>query len=156
MSDLVIRRADPADAPALTRVAHLAKRHWGYADELMALWARDLTPTPAFVEAHPVYCGLAGTEIAGFHALSRDGATFELEHMWVRPAHMGAGVGARLFHHAVALARRLGGASLEIVSDPHAEGFYLRMGAGRVGVVASTPPGRELPLLVLDLTAARE
>jgi hypothetical protein len=40
-----------------------------------------------------------------------------------------------------------------IDADPHAEAFYVRMGARRTGTgtVASRPEGRELPRLVLDL-----
>lgn len=35
--------------------------------------------------------------------------------------------------------------------DPHAEGFYLAMGARRVGDAPSTPRGRTLLLLVLEV-----
>jgi hypothetical protein len=45
----------------------------------------------------------------------------------------------------------LGGARLDIAADPHAEGFYLHVGAHRVGVVPSTPAGRVLPLLAVHL-----
>jgi hypothetical protein len=38
-----------------------------------------------------------------------------------------------------------------IASDPHAEGFYRRLGARRVRWVASKPAGRRLPRLALDL-----
>src|SRR5207302_7733682 len=42
-------------------------------------------------------------------------------------------------------------ASLEIASDPNAQGFYRRMGARPVGFVPSRPRGRRLPLLVVDV-----
>jgi hypothetical protein len=41
-----------------------------------------------------------------------------------------------------------------VPSDPNAQGFYVKMGAQRVGEVPSRPPGRTLPLLVLRLTDA--
>jgi GNAT superfamily N-acetyltransferase len=71
--------------------------------------------------------------------------------MWVDPAHLGAGLGAHLLRHATDVVRSLGGTSLAIASDPNAEGFYRRMGARRVGSVPSTPTGRELPLLVIEI-----
>ena len=41
---------------------------------------------------------------------------------------------------------------MSIQSDPYAEGFYLAMGAVRVGELESTvTPGRMLPLLRFDL-----
>lgn len=146
-----IRRARAADAEALTRIAHAAKRHWGYGDGLIRLWAADLTVTEESLSEHPVYVAVRAARLVGFYALSRDGDQFELEHMWVDPPHMGSGVGTRLFDHAAATARSLGGATLRIASDPNAEGFYRRMGAQRVGEVASSPAGRMLPVLMFAL-----
>lgn len=48
--DFVIRRARPADARALTRAAHAAKRHWKYPEDWSRLWRDGLTVTPEFVE----------------------------------------------------------------------------------------------------------
>lgn len=152
--DVVIRRAWPADARALTRVAHAAKRHWGYPEDWLRLWRDALTVTPAFIERRPVWCAVRGAAVLGFYALSGSGATRELEHCWVLPTHIGRGVGARLFAHAVATLRADGAGQLRVASDPHAERFYLAMGARRVGVVPSTPRGRMLPLLVLPVGAA--
>jgi predicted N-acetyltransferase YhbS len=66
---------------------------------------------------------------------------------------MGRGIGRALFLHAVNKARELGARTLYIESDPNAEGFYLRMGANRVGVVSGKVAGlfRELPLLAYEL-----
>lgn len=144
-----IRPASPTDAPRLTAIAHAAKRHWGYSDELMALWDDDLTLSPQFIASHPVFCAVRDGEIIGFYALLRQGETCELEHMWVDPQHMGTGVGALLFEHAVHTVRSMGGSVLTIVSDPHAEGFYRRMGARRVGRAPSRIAGRYLPLMRL-------
>jgi ribosomal protein S18 acetylase RimI-like enzyme len=150
---LQIRRARPADAAALTRIAHAAKRHWGYSDDLIELWRDDLTVTAEFLHAHPAYAAVQDAEIVGFYALSHEADVVEIEHLWVDPSHMGAGVGRRLFDHAVTIARGLGGAVLKIASDPNAEGFYRGRGARRAGDVASIPQGRVLPLLFFDLAA---
>jgi GNAT superfamily N-acetyltransferase len=113
------------------------------------LWVDDLTVTEAFITSHPVHCAVTGSDILGFYALSNDGSTFELEHMWVYPPHIGTGVGRALFEHAVRTVRTLGGAVLRIGSDPNAVGFYRTMGARLVGEVPSKPQGRSLPLLEL-------
>lgn len=128
-----------------------AKRHWGYSDELMRMWSADLTVTVETLDRFAVYVARCDGIVAGFYALSQEGDEIELEHMWVEPHAMGAGIGALLFAHALDTSRTLGGSHLLIASDPHAEGFYLRMGAQRVGEVASTPAGRSLPLLRVAL-----
>ena len=145
--------ACPTDAQRLTAIAHAAKRHWGYSEDLISLWQADLTVSPQFIVDCPVFCAVRDSEIVGFYALSRQGEAFELEHLWVDPQHMGIGVGALLFQHAVFTVRSMGGSVLNIASDPHAEGFYRRMGAVRVGEVPSRPEGRSLPLLALVIEA---
>ena len=143
----MIRRAVVDDADALTAVAHAAKRHWGYPEAWIALWRRDLTLTAEFIERHPVHCAVDADAVVGFYALMFAGAGCELEHFWVVPARMGAGVGRALFEHAVERCRAIGARRLWINADPNAEGFYRRMGARRVGEVPSTPAGRTLPRL---------
>ena len=152
-TSVAIQAARPTEAQRLTAIAHAAKRHWGYSEELISLWQADLTISPQFIADCPVFCAVRVSEIFGFYALSRQGEVFELEHLWVDPQHMGTGVGTLLFEHAARTVRSMGGSILNIASDPHAEGFYLRMGAIRVGEVPSKPEGRTLPLLTLVIEA---
>ncbi|MGH2760415.1 MAG: GNAT family N-acetyltransferase [Actinomycetota bacterium] len=133
----------------MTAIAHGAKRYWGHDESLISLWRDDLTVTAEFIGSHPVLCAEDEGEIVGFYVLSGADETFELEHMWVHPDNIGRGTGAALFRHAVDTVRELGGSTLRIVSDPNAAGFYLAMGARRVGDAPSRPEGRMLPLLEL-------
>ena len=143
----MIRRAVADDAAALTVIAHASKRHWGYPEAWIALWRRELTLTPEFIERYPVHVGTDGNALTGFYALLFADADCELEHFWVVPGRIGAGVGRALFAHALERCRAIGARRLWITADPNAEGFYRRMGARRVGEVPSTPAGRTLPRL---------
>jgi ribosomal protein S18 acetylase RimI-like enzyme len=147
MPPVEIRRARAADAPALTRLAHAAKRYWRYPEELMLQWKDALTVSEDFIDAYPVHCAVDGDEIVGFYAFCGSGETRELEHFWVAPDRVAAGIGTRLFEHALLTLRGTGGRALRIASDPNAEGFYRRMGAKRIGDEPSVPEGRRLPLL---------
>ncbi len=61
-----------------------------------------------------------------------------------------------MWEDAVTRARNLGREQLLIESDPHAEGFYLKLGAERIGKVPSQARrGRVLPLLLFPLTDGR-
>lgn len=143
----MIRRAVSGDAAGLTAVAHAAKRHWGYPESWIALWERELTVSAELIERYPVHAAVERNVVVGFYALTFAGADCELEHFWVAPARMGAGVGRALFEHAVERCRAIGARRLWISADPNAEGFYRRLGARRVGEVPSTPAGRTLPRL---------
>jgi len=146
-----IRRARPSDARRLTRIAHAAKRHWGYPERWIRAWREDLTVTPEGIANRPVYCAVRNRTVVGFYGLSAAGEPPEIEHLWVDPPHIATGVGRRLFTHLVRRLRSMRATRLRIASDPNAAGFYRRMGARRVGRVPSTPQGRYLPLLAIDL-----
>lgn len=155
--DTQIRRAQPEDSAPLTQIAHVAKRHWGYPERWISLWKDLLTITPQFILNNEVYVAIISDEIAGFYALMLNGNKLVLEHMWVAPAHIGLGLGRKLFSHAVARAISLNASVIEIDADPHAEGFYERMGAQRVGEISTDIEGqpRLLPRLVVAIEGSR-
>src|SRR5437870_12281050 len=96
-----IRRAHRDDAETLTAIAHAAKRYWHYPEEWLRLWAEVLTVTPDFIENNRVYCAQMRSEVAGFYALSGEGLSRALDHLWLAQVQVGAGVVAALFAHAV-------------------------------------------------------
>lgn len=149
--DTQIRRAQPEESATLTQIAHAAKRHWGYPERWIGLWKDVLTITPEFILDNEVYALIVSDEIAGFYALILNGNKLVLEHMWVAPTHIGTGLGRKLFSHAVEKAISLNASVIEIDADPHAEGFYERMGAQRVGEISADIEGqiRVLPRLVV-------
>jgi GNAT superfamily N-acetyltransferase len=148
-----ILEARPGDAAALTRISFAAKRHWGYPERWIEGWQETLTITPDFVRRNEVYAAVIEGKIVGFYALVGEVRRMELEHLWVSPEHMGAGVGRALFDHAVRRAATLGTEVVGIESDPNAEGFYRRMGASRVGEISYPMDNQErtLPLLRVDV-----
>ena len=152
-----IGRASPGDADALTRIAFASKRYWGYPERWISRWSETLTITPEFVRDNGVYAAVAGGEPVGFYALSGTGHELDLEHLWVSPAWIGSGVGRLLFEHAVDRATSRGAKHVEIEADPNAEGFYLRIGARRVGENVYQIEGhrRVLPLLKMELARER-
>jgi GNAT superfamily N-acetyltransferase len=152
-----IVRATPAQAEPLSRIALAAKRHWGYPERWIEAWTPILTLTPEYVAAHPTYAAVENGEPLGFYALvgppsGEEPERAQLDHLWIVPAWIGRGLGRALFEHAVATARAMGIARLEIEADPNAEAFYRHMGARRtgerVGAIEGAP--RVLPLLEVD------
>lgn len=149
MNDVFLRSAQPADAPALTAIAHAAKRHWGYPEEWIARWRDTLTLTPDYLGRHAAVVARAGESIMGFYTLRFDADAAQLDHLWVLPAAMGRGIGRTLFAHAESAARQRGAKRLWVESDPHAESFYQHLGMVRFGAVpaAVDDQPRSLPLL---------
>ena len=150
-----IRKAKPEEADLLTEIAHAAKRHWGYPESWIQHWKGDLTITPEFISDNEMYVAMNGEEIVGCCAIVFSESVTELEHMWIRPAHMGSGVGRALFNQIVDRATTLNAKVMELSADPNAEGFYERMGAKRIGEVRSKIEGqpRILPRMSFDLNS---
>lgn len=136
----------------MTEIAHDAKRYWGYPEHWITHWQADLTISPEFIANNDVYVAEQEGELLGFYALIVRANKAELDHMWVAPKHVGSGVGKELFINAMQRAAGQNVSEVKISSDPHAAGFYQKMGATRVGEVASEIDGqpRILPRLSVD------
>ncbi len=149
----MIRAARPDEAAELTTLALAAKAHWGYSASFMARCRAALTIEPAMIRRHVFR--LAESEeglILGFYGFEPDPAGIGLSHLFVRPEAIGGGIGRALWEDAVAVAGRKGYRGMMIVGDPHAAGFYRRMGALPAGAVPSEiDPARALPLFRLEL-----
>ena len=153
---MIIRKASTEDAATLTKIAHDAKRHWGYPEHWIQSWRDILTMRPEFIAANVTYSAIEDGRAVGFYLLTTESDGLHLDHLWIAPHAMGRGLGRALFEHAVEQTRRLGHRSLKIEADPNAAGFYTRMGARRVGstVTNVADQQRELPLFVYDLESA--
>jgi len=154
--DLSIRRAVSSDAAALTRIAHAAKRRWGYPERWIEAWRKELTITEDDIVAGAFWVAEDDGRPLGLYALLGNPAQPQLEHLWVDPAAMRGGVGRSLFMHAAGQARARGAKVLTIDADPNAAGFYERMGAVQVGMVEASMEGvaRQRPQYVYDLTTS--
>src|SRR5262245_413469 len=147
----MIRPASADDASVLTRIAHEAKRHWGYPEHWIKHWESDLTISSDFIRDNHVYVADEEGEVRGFYALCVEDSKAELEHMWVTPDCIGTGVGKELFLDAMERAATLDVGAVELSADPNAAGFYRRMGATQIGEINSTIDGqvRKLPRMTI-------
>jgi len=142
-----VRRAVAADAQSLTALCLRSKAYWGYDAAFMAKVREEFVVTEDYISKCPVYVLQAGTAPVGFYGFRMIGNHPFLSDLWIEPAYIGRGFGGMLWRHALGTARAAGYDHFLIESDPNAEGFYLRMGAERIGEIKSVSTGRMLPLL---------
>ena len=151
-AEVRIRRADAADCDELREVTVASKAFWGYPEELMHEWADDLHISPELLGAtETVVAEAEGRTVAWAQLIPPvEGGVAVLDHLWVIPGCMRAGIGTRLFCWAAARAQEHGAAAMEWESDPNAVGFYRRMG-GRTVRMQRSDWGRDLPVMAVDL-----
>ena len=150
-SEYSIRPAHPSEADALTDLLWRSKRHWGYDDAFMEVARPQLVVTAQSIEQDWVEVLVIEGQVGGFFRLCQRGNDphrLWLEDLFLDPPLIGQGWGRVLWDRAVEAAARLGCQVLEWETDPHAEPFYERMGAVRIGLRESTLfPGRMLPVM---------
>jgi GNAT superfamily N-acetyltransferase len=143
-----IRRARIDEAESLTALAIRSKAYWGYDAEFMSKAAPELTCEPdKFGPDLLVFLLEAEGSILGFYSLiPLNDATIELHDLFVDPDHIGEGMGALLWRHAVQTARKRNYQTIVLTADPHAEPFYRKCGAiTRDYIISPIQVDRSLP-----------
>lgn len=152
--NIVIRKARAEDAEPLTGLAFRSKAHWGYPEAFMKAFAPELVITGAYLASAPVFVAEVEGAMAGFAGLSAPGLPPELIFLFIDPPFIGRGCGDALWLRSLEEARLLRWKDFTIVSDPHAERFYIKRGASRVGEKAfPSAPDRVVPVLRVDLAS---
>jgi ribosomal protein S18 acetylase RimI-like enzyme len=127
-----IRRAFPIEAAQLSRIAFSAKAHWGYPKRWMEIWKPQLTFSPEYIEENESWVAVPHKRPVGFYTLQEKNGNAWIENLWVLPDYIGKGIGKALFFHAVDLSRQRNYKILQLEADPHAIGFYEKMGMYKI------------------------
>jgi ribosomal protein S18 acetylase RimI-like enzyme len=152
-----IRSARPSESEELTALALAAKTLWGYSEQQLALWSGELRISPESIVSQPTFVVEEHARSIGVAQLDTKSQPWAVECLWVHPSAVRRGVGVLLVQHLMAHAQANGQSELRIDADPNAEGFYLHMGARRVGEVVApidTQPNRIRPQLMLSVERA--
>ncbi|MFF2656194.1 GNAT family N-acetyltransferase [Kitasatospora sp. NPDC058032] len=150
MNQILLRTADPDEAELLSALTRRSKGHWGYPQAMLDRMADVLSISSATIRDGHVVVAERGGTVLGYYQLAGEPPHGELADLFLEPGAIGTGLGRALWEHALTSARSAGFHTLTLESDPHAEGFYLRMGAERTGD-REVAPGRTLPLLRVTL-----
>lgn len=143
-----LRAGREEEAGALTELALRSKGYWGYDEEFLTACRKELTMREGELAARRTTVAEEDGRVLGFSTLEGSLPQGWVGMLFVDPPAIGRGVGRLLYRNVLETAGRLGFTRLTIDADPHAEPFYLAMGARRIGTAPSgSIPGRTLPLL---------
>lgn len=138
--------AEPKHAELLRDTLITSKGYWGYSQEQLEEWRSNLRFEEEYIAGNTVKLILKDKEVIGFFAIVK-GDSDELDHLWLLPKAIGKGYGNLVFQQILSECKTLNITEFYIISDPDAEGFYLKKGALKVGEVYSEPQKRMLPKL---------
>ena len=148
-----IQRVKPEQAPALSKIAFSAKAYWGYPERWMEIWRAQLTFSPEYFEENESWVAETDGRPVAFCTLQEKEGNAWLENLWVSPKMIGQGLGKRMFWYAMEESRQRGYRTLRLEADPHASGFYEKMGMHKIGGRDSEVEGqpRSLPIMEMAL-----
>ena len=147
----MIRPPHPDEGERLREIAIAAKAHWRYPLEQVQDWAGQGDFSAAGLKAKEFFVAEIDGRAVAFASLIRRDAACVLDDLWVEPDAMGKGIGSALFGAAAERARTLGARTLEWEAEPHAIGFYERMGGRYLRDGPITEFGRRLPVMGVEL-----
>lgn len=142
MTTIIYQEATVIDCNLLTETAITAKKHWGYADELIRQWIDLLTITEDNFKRGQLYKCFVEGEFVGFFALVPKGNYILLEHIWFLPEFLNKGYGTQVIKEIKRISKAQGFKYIEVFAEPNTNEFYEKMGGERVKTVLTTVPGR--------------
>jgi GNAT superfamily N-acetyltransferase len=148
---LTFRRARPEDSDGLTELTIASKAHWGYDEAFMERARPDLVVTSEYLDANECWVADDDGQMIGWFSLVEIPEALLLDNFFLLPAHIGSGIGRRMWQQALDRAVARGAQRLTLEADPNAAGFYERMGAHRSASVTASSTGRELPVYEIYL-----
>ncbi len=159
---IVLRPARESEYERLSEISFCAKRQWEYPEAYFSIWKEELTITPAYIRKNRVFVAEAEGQAVGYLSLAEVKESFYagkvfvrqevwLEHIFIYPPYLYQGIGRRLVAHAARYCREKGIHHLFLFSDPHANGFYDKIGAVYLGESLSSIEGRTVSLYRYDI-----
>ncbi|MGE7949018.1 GNAT family N-acetyltransferase [Lysinibacillus sp. NPDC093688] len=143
---MIIRSAKVQDCHLLSNLAYQSKAYWGYVEDFLQQCKDDLTITKEYIVENPVFVMESDNKIVAFYSFTIN--EMKLDALFIDPDYIGKGFGRIIWDHLLNKAKELGISEFTLDSEPNAEGFYLKMGAKKIGSTQSTVfHDRHLPLM---------
>jgi GNAT superfamily N-acetyltransferase len=149
--DVELRQVAANEGERLREIAVAAKASWGYDVQRVRKWAALGDFSVDGLELKNAFVALVGDEVVGWAGAMQQGDVLWLDDLWIDPDWMNRGIVTALFRHAVALAREAGVLRMEWEAEPHAIGFYEKLGGRYLRDGDLSLWGRVNPVMGLDL-----
>jgi len=135
--NLSIKLLTDVDLSDANRVIVASKSYWKYSNEYLEEANKLLHLHQKCLQVQKFFALWEKDELIGLFSFCRNEDETLLDHFWLTPKIIGKGYGQYLWKAAVDIAINEKISGFKIFSDPPAEGFYIKMGAVKIGEKAS-------------------
>jgi GNAT superfamily N-acetyltransferase len=144
--------ASPEDHQLLTETAKSSKGSWGYPEDWMELWKPDMEVSSEYILRNKVVKVFEHDIFIGFFGIRETGTgVAEIDHLWLNPGSMQKGYGRLIFYHIIDHLRSKGYKTATLTAEPHANGFYDKMGGRVTGKFRGKVIGRYLDVYEYEI-----
>ncbi|PKV48414.1 ribosomal protein S18 acetylase RimI-like enzyme [Aquimarina sp. MAR_2010_214] len=148
----IIVEANVNDAEEITSLTKISKAFWGYDDEQIKKWEKDLTITKEYIIKNEVYKMTSDDIIKGYYSyIEKEGSVVELDNIFLHPSSIGKGYGSVLMNDFLKKIQESNFEKVRLYAEPKAEKFYIKFGFKTVGKIESSIPNRFLPVMELAI-----
>ncbi|RYJ39355.1 Acetyltransferase (GNAT) family protein [Flavobacterium anhuiense] len=149
---MIIQKANIIDNEILTSITKKSKAYWGYSDEQIQIWDKNLTISKDYIREHNVFKLVDNDLIMGYYSfIFENDKTVELDNLFVLPEYIGKGFGKYLLLDFLNRMKEIGIEKITLDSEPNAEEFYSKMGFVKVGEFESSIKNRFMPIMEMKL-----
>ncbi|WP_433764900.1 GNAT family N-acetyltransferase [Flavobacterium ginsenosidimutans] len=149
---MIIQKANIIDNEILTSITKKSKAYWGYSDEQIQKWDKNLTISKDYIREHSVFKLVDNDLIMGYYSfIFENDKTVELDNLFVLPEYIGKGFGKYLLLDFLNRMKEIGIEKITLDSEPNAVEFYLKMGFAKVGEFELSIKNRFMPIMEMKL-----
>ncbi|WP_343704872.1 GNAT family N-acetyltransferase [Flavobacterium sp.] len=149
---MIIQKANISDNEILTSITKKSKAYWGYSDEQIQIWDKNLTISKDYIREHNVFKLADNDLIMGYYSfIFENDKTVELDNLFVLPEYIGKGFGKYLLLDFLNRMKEIVIEKITLDSEPNAEEFYSKMGFVKVGEFESSIKNRFMPIMEMKL-----
>lgn len=125
-----------------------SKAYWGYDIQQMEVWKEELTISPSYIQENQVFSLWSNGKIIGFYSYFEQEDHIKLDNLFLLPAFIGKGLGYWMMEDFLKRVASIPKDKIVLDADPHAEGFYLKLGFQTISWLPSSIPKRFLPTMM--------
>jgi N-acetylglutamate synthase-like GNAT family acetyltransferase len=147
-----IEKANTTDTEILTQITKKSKAYWGYSAEQIQKWEVSLTISQDYIREHDVFKLVKDNVIIGYYSyLFEDGKNVKMDNLFILPEYIGKGFGKYLFLDFLNRMKEAEIQTIQLDSEPNAEGFYSKMGFVKIGAFETSIKDRFMPVMEMKL-----
>ncbi|WP_035653124.1 GNAT family N-acetyltransferase [Flavobacterium sp. ASV13] len=149
---MIIEKANITDNEILTSITKKSKAYWGYSDEQIQKWDKNLTISQDYIRNNNTFKLIENDFIIGYYSyVFENEKIVKLDNLFILPEHIGKGFGRYLL---LDFLNKMKAEKIERIildSEPNAESFYSKMGFVKIGEFETSIKNRFMPIMEMKL-----